>query len=309
MIIYFQETIKLEIADLRSFLVIARSSNLRAAASELHQSASALSKAIRRLETSLNTAVFDRIGKTIRLNGQGERLRQRALELVALADQTRADFRGAHPNLHCRVVGPVVLQWRFGTLLAALLSSQQPGSGIAFVTHHEDAALGALARGEADFALVTQSAIQSTLPVGLQSQALGSITMQLAASATHALAFASQQRGLTTAEILMHDFACPQRAFFCGMERGARSDGWRDDQLPRRVRFWIDDLSLLIALVRSGQALAYLPDFVLIDSALTRIKLLDCPYECVESVFLVWRVLGADGWQNRLVGALSKPSL
>ena len=62
----------MDIADLRSFLVIARHANLRAAADELHQTPSALSKAVKRLETSLATPVFDRVGKAIRLNTAGE---------------------------------------------------------------------------------------------------------------------------------------------------------------------------------------------------------------------------------------------
>ncbi len=48
----------MEISDLRSFLVIARYANLRTAANELHQSPSALSKAVRRLEALKN--LYDR---------------------------------------------------------------------------------------------------------------------------------------------------------------------------------------------------------------------------------------------------------
>lgn len=283
----------MDIADLRSFLVIARHGNLRAAADELHQTPSALSKAVKRLEGSLATPVFDRIGKAIRLNPAGERLRERALELVALADRTAAEFRGVSLRSHCRLLAPAVLQWGFGARLAARLAAEQPQASLAVVTRYEDAALAALARGEGDLALATGVAVGAALPAGLAAVRLGEIRMQLAAGAGHPLA----GRGtVPTAEALAHDFACPPHSPFCGLERGSRADGWRDDQLPRRIRFWVDDLQLLLALVRSGQALAYVPDFVLQQPGLVRLTLPDCPYDCVESVHLVWRPASAPGW-------------
>lgn len=301
----------MDIADLRSFLVIAKYANLRSASADLHQSPSALSKAIKRLEAALNTPLFDRVGKSLRLNSHGEHLRERAMHLVALADQLQADFRGERQHLHCRIVGPAILQWRFGTLLSGLLQSHYKNSGVAFASQFEDAAISALARGEADFALATGAAVHANLPAGLEAVALGSMTMQLAAGESHPL-LKNDKRSksgtvkfkVTTAQILQHDFACPDRSLFCGIDRGARSDGWRDDQLPRRIRFWLDDLQLLMALVRSGQALAYLPDFVFDDQDLVRLHVTDCAYECVEQAWLVWRPGSASGWQNNLIQRL-----
>jgi DNA-binding transcriptional LysR family regulator len=328
----------MDIADLRSFLVIARHGNLRSAANELHQSASALSKAIRRLESALNTPLFDRIGKSIRLNTDGNHLRERAMQLVNLADQTQSEFRGARQQIHCRLVGPALLHWRYGPQMSDLLNKTFPGSGIAFVCQYEDAAIGALSRGEADFALVSGVLIEAGLPTGLECLSLGQMTMQLAAGQSHPILTQSakatkpskppkptkllksgnttekntasispaRQVDVTTAQVLQYDFACPNRSLFCGLERGARSDGWRDDQLPRRIRFWLEDLQLLMALVRSGQALAYLPDFALADPSLVRLKVSDCAYECVEQAYLVWRPATASGWQNKLLTLLPK---
>lgn len=303
----------MDIADLRSFLVIARYANLRSASADLHQSPSALSKAIKRLEAALNTPLFDRVGKSIRLNSHGEHLRERAIQLVGLADHLQAEFRGERQHLHCRIVGPAILQWRFGPLLASLLQSQYQNSGVAFESQFEDAAINALARGEADFALATGAAVHANLPAGLEAVVLGSISMQLAASKSHPI-LKSQKRAksgavnvrVNTAQILQHDFACPDRSLFCGIDRGARSDGWRDDQLPRRIRFWLDDLQLLMALVRSGQALAYLPEFALAEPDLVRLHVTDCAYECVEQACLIWRPGSASGWQNTLVRLLSE---
>jgi DNA-binding transcriptional LysR family regulator len=61
---------------------------------------------------------------------------------------------------------------------------------------------------------------------------------------------------------------------------GARSDGWRDDVLPRRIRYWTDDLQLLLSFVRSGSgsALAYLPEAATGERDLVRLQVTDCPF-------------------------------
>ncbi len=302
----------MDINDLRSFLVIAKHANLRTAAEELHQSPSALSKALRRIETLINTAIFDRVGKTIRLNADGVRLRDRALAIIALADETQAEFRGDRQQLHCRVIGPSLLQWRFAPAISNALSTNYPQSSITFIDKFEDASLAALAQGHADFAFITAAVVRAGLLPGIEVLPLGHITMQLATASSHPM-FAHLSRGQNphpthlstdTATILQHDFACPNHSQFCGIDRGSRSDGWRDDKLPRRVRFWTDDMQLLVALVRSGQALAYLPDFVLENAALTRLHVSDCAYHCIEQVFLAWRPSTASSWQNRLIATL-----
>jgi len=303
----------MDIADLKCFLVVARQPNLRAAANELHQTPSALSKALRRLEKSLNTHLFDRNNKALRLNSDGERLRERAGVMVRLAEQTEAEFRGSRTQLLCRVAAPAVLQWRFATALTGLLARRYPDSRLAFTTMFEDAALAAVARGEADMAFVTGVVVAANMPAGLEAVPLAPITMQLAAASAHpmladARAVDGHTRAMTIDQVLPHDFACPNRSLFCGIERGARADGWRDDRLPRRIRYWVEDLQVLMSLVRSGHALAYLPDFALDEPGLVRVKLSDCPYTCVETTYLVWRPSAASGWHRYVAEGLADAS-
>ena len=112
----------------------------------------------------------------------------------------------------------------------------------------------------------------------------------------------------SSAQVLAHDFACPPHSLFCGVQRGARSDGWRDDQLPRKIRYWTDDLQLLLGFVRSGKALAYLPDFALAEPGLVRIHVSDCAFTCSEQAWLVWDSASAAGWQQTLAQCLSAES-
>jgi DNA-binding transcriptional LysR family regulator len=59
---------------LRAFEAAGRSASFRAAAAELHLTPSAVSHAIRKLERSLGTALFERNGRAVRLSPEGETL-------------------------------------------------------------------------------------------------------------------------------------------------------------------------------------------------------------------------------------------
>jgi DNA-binding transcriptional LysR family regulator len=300
----------MDLSDLRLFVTATQHRTLQEAAQELSLTASAVSRAIRRLEDDLHAPLFDRAGKTLRLNAAGQRLRDRALALLALAEQTRAEFEGADFGVRCRVAAPPLLQWRFGADLAGALTSRYADSSLALRPAWEDEALEALARGEVDFAIVTDEPLRNARSAsGFEAIALGALTMQVAAGATHPLA--ARARGgsvrTTSAKVLAHDFACPSRSMLDGQPRGTRADGWRDDQLPRRIRYWVDDLQVLLSLVRQGRALAYLPAFALRESALVQVRVGDCPFECVVQANLVWRPVAAAGWQARLVDAMRMP--
>jgi DNA-binding transcriptional LysR family regulator len=300
----------MELSDLRLFVTATRHRTLLEAAGELHLTASAVSRAIRRLEDDLHSPLFDRAGKSLRLNAAGQRLRERALALLALADQTRAEFEGADFGVRCRIAAPPLLQWRFGAAIAATLSERFQEASLALRPAWEDDALAALARGEVDFAIVTDEPLRDARSTsGFEAIALGTLTMQVAAGTTHPLA--SKVRGgavrAPSARVLAHDFACPSRSMLGGQPRGTRADGWRDDELPRRIRYWVDDLQVLLSLVRQGHALAYLPAFALRECGLVQVRVSDCPFECVEQAHLVWRPVVAAGWQGRLVDALRLP--
>lgn len=295
----------MDLQDLRVFVTVTRHRSLALASADLHQTASALSKALRRLELSVQTPLFDRSGKQLVLNRAGEALLPRALQLLHFAEQTRSELKGSDSRVHCRVAAPAMLLWHFGAELGRTLLPRYPDSALSLKPMYEEQALAALAQGEVDFALVTAAVIE---PPGRhwqahwQADALGSTTMQLMAGAQHPLALAG--RAVTSSELLAHDFACPPRSLLCGLTRGAHSDGWREDQLPRRIRYWVDDLQVLLSLVKAGLALAYLPDFADSDPELLRIEVSDCVYTCTERLFFVHAPTQASGWQRWLVGAL-----
>jgi DNA-binding transcriptional LysR family regulator len=307
----------MNLSDLRVFVCAARRPSLGAAAQELHLTPSAVSKALKRLEDSLGKPLFDRSAKQLALNESGQFLLGRAQTLLALADQAKVDLMGERAAVDCRAAGPAILLWRHGQMLTQALAGYPQGS-LRLQAMFEDEALAALARGDINAAIVTGDVIEGRGEHWLedwQATPLGSVTLHLVGGRGHPLVtgLAGQAAGdvleADTATVLAHDFACPSRSLFCGVQRGARSDGWRDDQLPRKIRYWTDDLQLLLSLVKSGAALAYLPDFALADPELRRIHVSDCAFECVEQVALVWNRASASDWQHKLAETLFQACL
>lgn len=301
----------MNLTDLRVFASAARQPSLAAAANELHLTPSAVSKALRRLEESLETALFDRSAKQLVLNDSGRRLLERARTLLALADQARADVMGQRSTVDCRLGGPALLLWRHGRAAAEALR-EWPDATLRMQAMFEDDALGALARGDINGAIVTSAAIEGRGPhwsSEWEATPLGELSLQLVAGKGHPLVKGRRAKGggyeAGSETVLAYDFACPPHSLFCGVQRGTRSDGWRDDQLPRRIRYWTDDLQLLLGFVKRGEALAYLPDFALDDPDLVRVHVHDCAFRCTEQAWLVWDRTHAARWQSELAQRLA----
>ena len=82
----------MEIRNLRYFLAVAREENMTRAAELLHVTQPTLSKALRSLEEELGKKLFTRHSFSIRLTDEGVLLRERAEDLVSMADKIEKDF-------------------------------------------------------------------------------------------------------------------------------------------------------------------------------------------------------------------------
>jgi DNA-binding transcriptional LysR family regulator len=218
---------------------------------------------------------------------------------------------GQRSTLDCRLGGPALLLWRHGRAAAQALRAW-PDATLRMQAMFEDDALGALARGDVNCAVVTGAAIEGRgayWSPAWEATSLGELSLQLVAGKAHPLLKGRRSKGgmleADSQSVLAHDFACPPHSLFCGVQRGTRSDGWRDDQLPRRIRYWTDDLQLLLGFVKRGEALAYLPDFALEDPDLVRIHVNDCPFRCTEQAWLVWDRKHAGQWLHQVAATLS----
>ncbi|MBQ1617074.1 MAG: LysR family transcriptional regulator, partial [Ruminococcus sp.] len=82
----------METRTLRYFLAVAREENMTKAAETLHVTQPTLSKALKSLEDELGKKLFTRHSFSIRLTEEGTLLRNRAEDLVGMADRIEKEF-------------------------------------------------------------------------------------------------------------------------------------------------------------------------------------------------------------------------
>ena len=88
----FERSAFMDIRSLRYFLAVAREENMTRAAELLHVTQPTLSKTLKSLEEELGKKLFTRRSFSIRLTDEGMLLRDRAEDLVAMADKIEQEF-------------------------------------------------------------------------------------------------------------------------------------------------------------------------------------------------------------------------
>lgn len=293
----------MDIEDLRQFLVISNLNNLQIAATKLNKTAGALSKVIKRLESKLNTQLFDRSGRNIVLNQKGERFRQYALNIVHESDQVLSEFGNIESKIKVNLTGPSVLVQFWLPQLIKKLDNKLYELNLHI--DWEGQSLEQVEKGMMHMALATQfaSSERSTLSE-LTAINLGETVFKVVASKQHVLFNDFPTGKINTKELKNHEFACPSVSPFCGIKRGIGSDGWQDDKIPRSIGFRCNDFSILMSLVTQGSALAYVPDFIAEKYDLKIIEVVDCKHENTETIVLYYKPSLAAGWLNKLMNSM-----
>ena len=79
--------------QLQVFLAVANHENVSHAANELAMSQSAASTALKELEQRFEVKLFDRIGKRLQINEQGNLLRPKATALLSRAEELESSLK------------------------------------------------------------------------------------------------------------------------------------------------------------------------------------------------------------------------
>ncbi|REL35279.1 LysR family transcriptional regulator [Thalassotalea euphylliae] len=309
----------MDTADLEKFIVLANNQNMQQTAAHFQSSPSVISKALKRLESSLNTQLFDRVGKYIQLNSQGAQLLPKAVELVTNAKQIQGLFCN-ESSRHIRVAGPAIILARWASVIARSnyhqnqqqekqqnkqqekQQNQQFNSegkreaslpnltceSITFDTCFEQLAVDKVLKGAADIALVTKQVteeINGQLPNNISRLSLGSLDMVVACAVGHPLAKANP----SVNELSEYDFVVPQRSPYCGELRGIGCDGWNEQLVPRNKPVIADDLSVLAQLVKSGLYLGYVPSYWAREQQLIALNIADVATEAEQQVAISWQ--------------------
>jgi len=272
----------MDLNTLSYFCRVAREPNINQVARKIGMTPSALSKAIIRLETELETSLFHRRNKRLIITEAGKQLAQRAQSLFDLEERIRKEVQGGLGTLRVVLAGPEVC------LLEAANSVRQklekPGRSLEMVLKPspEVAAIEMLERGEVDLVVTC-----GEFPTSLRSRVLRKVKFVTCAGPTHALG-KSARRIISINEVLKYPFAQGDAPFFGAIPLNSNVlDGWRDDRFPRHIGFKSSSLKIVEHLLVTGAALSYLPDYYAEKLSVTVLKISGCPYQCEQNLSVV----------------------
>lgn len=288
----------METFELRYFLGVASRQNIRRAADQLHVSPASLSKAVARLEDELGVRLFAREGRQIKLTDSGRALQRRASEIVRLEEAARAELSGKPGSVHAVVAGPEALLPHFGAQLEDALSRNRVAATFELRVAGDDEALRLLDSGDVGLVITSDKPGR-----GYRARKLGETKFLTCVGPGHSLhARARRRESIVVGELLEnHPFASPSLPVLGRVGARQSADGWRDDRFPRRVKYSVSSLGVLIELVRSGRAAAYLPDYLVERYGLERLIVTGCPYSCEQEIWLGARQSEDEpGWISRL---------
>ncbi len=290
----------MEIFELRYFLAVAEVENVNKAADIIHVSAGSLSKAISRLEDELQTPLFFKTGRGIRLTPEGSTLKRRAAQILRLEEDTKLELMGPESgSLNIYISSEEILQVAFGPNLIKKVEKLFPNAKVNFLIRTDNKAIEQVADGEVHLAIVTSDVTRD-----MTSKVLTDVIFQTCASEAHPI---FKEYGLKSnipvEEVLQHPFVVPDVSLLGKIDKASTTDGWRDDKYPRNVKYKTCGLKLMETLVRDGSALGYLPNYFIFAAGLIPLKVTGCPYTCKQTVRIVAKDPSALGWLNRLWSA------
>jgi DNA-binding transcriptional LysR family regulator len=144
---------RLSLRQMEVFAAVARSENVSRAAERLAMSQSAASSALVELERQFACPLFDRIGKSLRLNATGRGLLPRVEDLLARAGEIEALLGGG--QLGPLAVGATMTIGNYlATLIVADYLQRHPGSQIDLKVANTRRILDGVLRCELDLGLV-----------------------------------------------------------------------------------------------------------------------------------------------------------
>jgi DNA-binding transcriptional LysR family regulator len=287
----------MEIFELRYFLAVALEENIHRASENINVSPGSLSKAISRLEDKLQTSLFHKSGRGIRLTPEGEILKRRAIQMLNLEDDIRTEISGAKAGaLNVHLASEEVLQVGFLPKLARKIVELFPHARVHCSILSEGDAIEQVRDGETHLTMIT-----SDPPKDLVSRTIASVKFVTCASSRHPLVrHRREQQLIPIEEVLKHGFVVPRASMLGHIAKTSSLDGWRDDKFQRRMVFKVNGLRVMENLIQEGLALAYLPDYFVDTAGLVALKISGCPYTCEQTVRLVTKDPKELGWLSRL---------
>jgi len=145
---------KYSLRQLEIFVTISRTESVSRAAETLSLSQSATSTALSELERQFDLQLFDRVGKSLRINETGRQLLPRAVELLDRAHEIEALLQG-HAGFGYMKIGATLTVGNYlATLLVARFLQEHPESRIQLQVHNTSTIVQQIVNHELDLGLI-----------------------------------------------------------------------------------------------------------------------------------------------------------
>lgn len=145
---------KYSLRQLEIFVAVSRTESVSRAADVLSLSQSATSTALSELERQFDLQLFDRVGKSLRINETGLQLLPRAVELLDRAKEIENLLQGHAGFGHMKVGATLTVGNYLATLLVARFLQEHPDSRIQLQVHNTSTIVQQIANFELDLGLI-----------------------------------------------------------------------------------------------------------------------------------------------------------
>ena len=271
----------MELRTINTFLHIAELHSFSRTARELGYSQSAVSAQIAQLEAELETPLFDRVGKTVRLTDAGQTFLTYARALLATAQQAKAALQPAQQiNGTLRIALADSVCSTFLPDLLQLYHALCPQVELVLRTATADEMLQMLGTNQIDLAYtLDQPLVQPSLVLAVDEPE----PICIVAPAGHPLA---AQESVTLEELAAQEFLLTER----GMSyRDALDQCLAAHHLAIKPYLELGSASLLCQMVEHGMGLSFLPEYIVRDAlaagTLARLNVPACRVEMRRQLF------------------------
>jgi DNA-binding transcriptional LysR family regulator len=145
---------RLTLRQLEIFIAVVQTGSASRAAERLSLSQSATSTAIAELEKAYSQALFDRVGKSLRLNDTGQWLLSRATEILDRAQELEDKLSTRSAMGPLRLGASLTIGNYLATLFVARFLQSHPESRVQLAVHNSNDIVNAVARFELDLGLM-----------------------------------------------------------------------------------------------------------------------------------------------------------
>lgn len=140
--------------QLEIFVAVARAGSISHAAESLSMSQSAASSSLAELERQFDVRLFDRVGKSVRLNELGERLLPRAVDFLDRGEDIEALLRGQAGVGTLDIGATLTIGNYLATLIVAEFLQRHPDSRVRLDVHNTATIVQQVAAFELDLGLI-----------------------------------------------------------------------------------------------------------------------------------------------------------